>query len=51
MSTFTFKGNLDPSDLNVWLNVGKSRIRNKTTLNLNDAMLNHFWVDLEIQFQ
>ena len=31
--------------------VGKSRIRHRTTLNLNDAISNQFWVDLEIQFQ
>ena len=33
------------------MNVGKSRIRHGTTLNLNHAIFNRFWVDLEIQFQ
>ena len=29
----------------------KGRIRHKTTLNLNDAIFNRLWIDLEIQFQ
>ena len=32
------------------MNVGKSRIRHRTTLNLNDLTLNRFCVDLEIEF-
>ena len=30
------------------VNVGMSRIRHKTTLNLNDVIFNRFWVDKEI---
>ena len=33
------------------INVGKSRIRHRTTMHFNDAVFNWFWVDLEIQFQ
>ena len=40
-----------PSHFIFEINVGKSRIRHLTTLNLNEATLNRFWVDLEIQFQ
>ena len=33
------------------MNVGKSGIRHRTTLNLNDAIFNRFPVNPEIQFQ
>ena len=46
-----FKGSSDPSHFIFEINVGKSRIRHLTTLNLNEATLNRFWLDLEIQFQ
>ena len=34
------KGSSDPSHFIFGINVGKSRIRHKTTLKLNDAILN-----------
>ena len=48
---FGFKGSSDPSHFIFDFNVGKSRIRHTLTLNFNDAILNLFWADLEIQFQ
>ena len=45
------KGSSDSSHFIVEINVGKSRIRHRMTLNLNDAILNSFWIDLKIQFQ
>ena len=33
------------------INVGKSRIRHRTTLNLNELIFSRFRGDLEIQFQ
>ena len=42
------KGSSDQSHFIFEINVGKSRIRHTTTLNLNDAIFNRFWVDLEI---
>jgi len=33
------------------INVGKGRIRHRTTLNSNDATFDRFWVDLEFKFQ
>ena len=33
------------------INVGKRRIRHRTTLNLNDVIFNRFLVYLELQFQ
>ena len=33
------------------INVGKGRIRHRTTLNLHKVIFNRFGVDLEIQFQ
>ena len=44
------KGSPDPSHFIFEINVGKSQIRHRTTLNWNDAIFNRFWVDLEIQF-
>ena len=32
------------------INVGKRRIRDRTTLDLNDLVFKWFWIDLEIQF-
>ena len=46
-----FKGSSDPSHFISEINVGKSRIRHRTTLILNGVIFNRFWVDLEIQFQ
>ena len=46
-----FKGSSDPSHFIFEIYAGKSRIRHRTTLNLNIFILNRFWVDLEIQFQ
>jgi len=46
-----FKGSSDPSHFIFEINVGKGRIRHKTTLNLNDAILKRLWIDLEIPFQ
>ena len=45
------KGSSDPSHFIFEINVGKSRIRHRTTLNLNDVIFNRFGVDLEIQLQ
>jgi len=45
------KGSPCPSHFILQINVGKRRIRHKTTLNLNDVIFDRFWVDLEIQFQ
>ena len=43
---YLFKGCLEPSHFIFDINVGKRRIRHKTTLNLDD--FNRFLVDLEI---
>ena len=45
-----FKGSSDPSQFIFEINVGKSRIRHWTTLNLNHAIFNRFWVDLKFNF-
>ena len=45
------KSSSHPSHFIFEINVGKSRIRHLTTLNLNEATLNRFWLDLESQFQ
>ena len=45
------KGSADSSHFIFEINVGKSRIRHRPTLNLNDAILNPFGDDLAIQFQ
>ena len=42
-----FKGSSDTSHYIFEINFGKSRIRNRTTLNLNDVVFNRFWVDPE----
>ena len=42
------KGSSDQSRFIFETNVGKSRFRHKTTLNLNDIIFNRFGVDLEI---
>ena len=41
------KGSPDPSHFIFEIIAGKRRIRHRTTLNLNDFILNRFWVDLE----
>ena len=41
----------DPSNFIFEINVGKSRIRHRTTLNLHKVIFHRFVVDLEIQFQ
>ena len=46
-----FKRTLDPNHFIFEIKVGKSRIRHRTTLNINDLILCRFWVDVEIQFQ
>ena len=38
----TIKGSSDPSHLIFEINAGKSRIRHRTTLNLNDVIFNRF---------
>ena len=43
-----FKASSDPSHFICEINVGKSRIRHRTTMNLNDAIFNQFWDDLDI---
>ena len=45
------KGTSDASHFILEFNVGKRRIRHRTIPNLNDAIINRFLVDLEIQFQ
>ena len=45
-----FKGSPDRSHFIFEINVGKSRIRQRTTLNLYDAIFNQFWADLEFNF-
>jgi len=47
----SLKGSPHPSHFIFEINVGKSRIQHLTTLNLNEATSNRFWLDLEIQFQ
>ena len=42
------KGSSDRNQFIFEINVGKSRIRHRTTLNLNDAISDRFEVDLEI---
>ena len=46
--TGNFKSSSDPSHFIFELNVGKSRIRHEPNPNMNDVILNRFWVDLEI---
>ena len=46
--TLMIKGSSDQSHFIFEINVGKSRIRHRTTLKLNDVIFNRFWVDLEI---
>ena len=43
--SMNFKGSSDPRHFIFEINVGKKRIRHRTTLNLND---NRFWIDLEV---
>ena len=45
------KGSSNPSHFIFEINVGKSRIRHITTLNLNDVIFNQFLFDKEIHFQ
>ena len=45
----SFKGGPYSSHFIFEINVGKRRIRHRTTLNSNDAIFNRFWVDLEIK--
>ena len=45
------KGSSDPTHFSLEIDVENSRFRHTTTLNLNHAIFNRFWVDLEIQFQ
>ena len=45
-----FEGSSDPSHFIFEINVGKRRIRHRTTLNLNDVIFNRFWVDLVIHY-
>ena len=45
------KGSSDQSHFIFEINVGKSRIRHRTTLNSNDIIFDRFWVGQEIQFQ
>ena len=42
------KGSSDSSHFIFEINVGKRRIRHRTTLNLTDAIFNRFWVDLKV---
>ena len=46
-----FKGSSDPSHFISEINVGKSRIRHRTTLNINQIIFKRFRVDPEIHFQ
>ena len=46
-----FKGSPYPSHFIFDINVGKSRIRRRTTLELNEVIFYWFWVDMEIQFE
>ena len=46
-----FTGSSDSNHFIFEINVGKSRIRHRMTLNLSDPILNRFWFDLETQFQ
>ena len=46
-----FKGSPDSSHFIFEINVGKGRIRHRTTPNLNNVVFNWFLVDLEIKFQ
>ena len=43
-----FKGSPDPNHFIFDINVGKVRLRLRTTLNLNDNIFNQFWIHLEI---
>ena len=49
--TSDLKGSQDLSHFIFEINVGNTRIRHRTVLNLNDLIFNPLWVDLEIQFQ
>ena len=40
-----FKGSLDPSHFIIEINVGKSRMRHRTTLKLNDEFLDRLQID------
>ena len=46
---FDVKGSSDPSHFNFEITVGKRRIRQRTTLNLNNVIFNRFVVEQEIQ--
>ena len=46
-----FKGSWDPNHFIFEINGGKSRIRHRTTPNLNGNIFNWFGVDLDIHFQ
>ena len=48
ISGLTVKGSPDPRHIIFEINVGTWRIRQRTTLNLNDVNFNRFLVDLEI---
>ena len=47
----SIKGSSSPSQFTFEINVGKRRIRHRTTLDLNNVIFNRFGVDLEMQFQ
>ena len=51
MSHLYFKGSSEASHFIFEIIVGKSRIRHRTILNLNDVIDYWFWVDLETWFQ
>ena len=46
-----FKGSSDPNHFIFEINVGNSRIRHKTTLNLNDAFLDRLKIDCRFKFR
>ena len=48
LCSWLFKGSSDTGHYIFEINFGKSRIRNRTTLNLNGVIFNWFWVDSEI---
>ena len=48
---YHLKSSSDQSHFLLKINVGKSRFRYRTTLNLNDVICNRFWVGLKIQFK
>ena len=48
--SFIFKGCPDSSHFIFEIDVGKKRIRHRTTLNSNDAILSRFWADPKIHY-